>query len=157
MSVSGYTPKSSTVSGSRIVLVMFAFGIAATATIWIYWTAYLMPFMPLQKAIESEFAKSSPRVDGGREKGKSDKPFTLRVVMRVPFDPTQDDPETLESVNTRIERTKQLAEELTEFDKYELLHVHLYNEPKEKALLQKSFKVELNQSPSPKTDAVQQP
>jgi hypothetical protein len=102
-----------------------------------------MPFMPLQEVLEKEFPKSSPRVDGGRRKTHKGTPMILRIVMRVPFDPTSSDADVQTQIEQRIIRTQELAVLYAELDKYEQLDIHMYNEPKEKILLQKTFHKDL--------------
>ncbi len=127
------------VSGRLVVIAMFTLGIVATGILWTYWNLHLMPFMPLQEALSSEFEESSPRVDGGRRKIHKGTPMVLRVVMRVPFDPTVSDAETQTKIEERLDRTRELAIKHTAIDEYELLDVHLYFEPKEKEIRQKTF------------------
>ncbi|MEQ9408627.1 MAG: hypothetical protein RIK87_12905 [Fuerstiella sp.] len=132
------------VPGRLIVVAMFSLGIIATGILWTYWQLHLMPFMPLQKSLAAEFDESSPRVDGGRRKSHKGTPMILRVVMRVPFDPIADDPETQQKVQERLTRTRELAEEHADLDSYELLEVHLYKESKEQELQQKTFLQDLS-------------
>lgn len=128
-----------TVSGSKLVVAMFSMAIVATSLLWFYWDLHLMPYMPLQEALASEFEDSSPRVDGGQRKMHKGTPLILRVVMRVPFDPTLPDEQTQGRIERRLERTKELAADYTEIDRFETLEVHLYFQPKEKTLKQKTF------------------
>lgn len=132
-----------TVSGNLVIVIMFTLGICATGLLWTYWHLHLMPFMPLQESLAAEFSKSSPRVDGGRRKTHKGTPMILRVVMRVPFDPTAEDAETQDQIAHRLDRTRELAVSHTAIDEYELLEVHLYQELKEKQLHQKLFLKEL--------------
>ncbi len=60
----------------------------------------------------------------------------LRVVMRVPFDPTSSDADVQNLIEQRIMRTQELAEQYAELDKYEQLDIHMYHEPQEEVLLQ---------------------
>lgn len=126
-----------------LVVIMFTLGIIATGILWTYWHLHLMPFMPLQEALAEEFEHSSPRVDGGRRKIHKGTPMTLRVVMRVPFDPTAVDAESQDQIEHRIERTLELAEQHSELQQYEMLEVHLYQESPEDELRQKEFLKEL--------------
>ena len=91
-------------------MAMFSLGIVATGTLWFFWNLQLMPFMPLQDALVAEFEGSSPRVDGGRRKGQKGTPKILRVVMRVPFDPTSPEPSAQSQIETRLRRTQELAQ-----------------------------------------------
>lgn len=118
---------------------MFTLGVVATSTLWYFWNVQLMPFMPLQDALVAEFDGCSPRVDGGRLKGNKGAPKTLRVVMRVPFDPTSPDPSAQTQIETRMSRTEELARRFVLEEDYEVLELHLYSEHKEQALRQKTF------------------
>ena len=131
------------VSGRLVVVAMFTMGIVATGILWTYWHLHLMPFMPLQEALSKEYDHSSPRVDGGRRKSHKGTPSVLRVVMRVPFDPTVSDEETQKKIEARLDRTRELAMKYTAIDEYELLDVHLYYEAKEDEIRQKTFPKQL--------------
>lgn len=124
---------------------MFALAIVATGTLWTYWNLHLMPFMPLQEALEAEFDHSSPRVDGGRRKTHKGTPMILRVVMRVPFDPNDSGADVQNQIEARLDRTRELAADLIDLEKYEVLEVHLYEEEKEGRLSQKTFTKDLKQ------------
>jgi hypothetical protein len=118
---------------------MFTLGIVATGTLWYFWNIQLMPFMPLQDALVAEFEGCSPRVDGGRRKGQKGTPKILRVVMRVPFDPTSSDQSSQSQIETRLTKTEELARKFVVDDDYELLELHLFSEHKEQMLRQKTF------------------
>src|ERR1700691_6004344 len=75
------------VSGRAVVIGLFAFGIALTSILWIYWTLHTAPFRPLQDALAVEFPGSSPRVTGGQRKMHKGTPKILQVILRVDFDP----------------------------------------------------------------------
>lgn len=132
-----------TISGSKLVIAMFGLAITATSILWFYWDMHLMPYMPLQEAIALEYKDSSPRVDGGQRKIHKGTPMILRVVMRVPFDPTSSDAATQDKIEARIARTKQLATTHTEVEKFQTLEVHMYFQPKEKTIKQKTFEKSL--------------
>lgn len=118
----------SRISGRVLVVAMFLFGIAATATMWIYWNLHLTPFMPLQKALAAEFEDSSPRVSGGQRKISRNTPKIMRVVMRMPFDPTTDSEEIRLRVDSVVQRIRELAAEHAQLGDYEILEVHLFQE-----------------------------
>jgi len=111
-------PTERTIPGRWIVIGMFAFGIAATAGLWIYWKLHLAPFYPLQKALAEEFPKSLPRVEGGRHK-KS--PPILRIVLQVTFTPNKDD----SRVRDMHERIVAVARQHHDLSQYETLEVYL--------------------------------
>lgn len=134
---------SGTFSGRILVVIMFLGGLTATTVLWTYWHMHLIPFMPLQQALADEFEESSPRVDGGQRKIHKRTPPILRIVMRVPFDPTGDGADAQSQVEHRIARTHELSANKINLNQYEYLEIHLYNEPKEKQLLQRTFLKEL--------------
>ena len=127
------------ISGRKVVVGMFMLGLTATGILWFYWHYHLMPFMPLQEAIAAEFKDSAPRVDGGRRKLQEDTPMILRVQIRVPFDPTDNDEDSQQQTDHRLTVVQQLAEEHATLSDYEVLQVHMYFEHQEKQLLQQSF------------------
>ncbi len=118
---------------------MFTLGILASGTLWFFWNVQMMPFMPLQDALVAEFEGCSPRVDGGQRKGQKGTPKILRVVMRVPFDPTSSEPSVQSQIETRLIRTEELARKYVVTDDFEILELHLFNEQKEQTLRQKTF------------------
>ncbi|MSR57790.1 MAG: hypothetical protein EXS05_08965 [Planctomycetaceae bacterium] len=118
-----------TVSGRWVVVAMFAFGIAATGGIWVYWKLHLAPFMPLQKALAAEFEKSSPRVDGGWTKNEyKQSPPLLRVVLRVPYEPDERDAR----VPATIERVLTLTRAHIDLAAYDTLEIYLVHYVPEK-------------------------
>lgn len=126
-----------TFSGRGVVLILFAFGTVATTGIWVYWKLHLAPFLPLQRALADEFPKSSPRVDGGWKKGEFQAgPPTLRIVLRVPYDPDERDVR----VGSTIERVIALARNLIDLNAYETLEIFLVNYVPEKSPRQYEFK-----------------
>lgn len=127
------------ISGIKVVVAMFSLAIVATSILWFYWNLHLMPFMPLQEVLAKEFPESSPRVDGGRRKTHKGTPMILRIVMRVPFDPTSSNADVQTQIEQRMMRIQELAVKYADLEKYEQLDIHMYNEPQEKALLQKTF------------------
>lgn len=135
-----------TISGSKLVIAMFGLAITATSILWFYWDMHLMPYMPLQEALATEFEDSSPRVDGGQRKIHKGTPMILRVVMRVPFDPTSSEVDIQNQIESRIARTKELAITHTELEKFQTLEVHMYFQIKEKTIKQKTFEKSLRDS-----------
>lgn len=123
------------ISGRRLVVSMFAMGILATAIIWIYWTVRMTPFMPLQEALIQEFPDSRPYAEGGslKKSGRS----VLKVVLKTDFDPTSE--ESNAQVAARLERTRELAEQLAELSTYEVMALHLYYPQKERGISQQTF------------------
>jgi hypothetical protein len=119
------------ISGRWLVTAMFGFAIMLTGAMWLYWHFYTLPFRELQNAINAEFPESSPRAIGGREKGRAEEPMTLRIVVRVGFNPFVYDDRSEEMAR----RLFQLAREHAEIDAYELFEVHLcQRQPEEETI-----------------------
>lgn len=125
------------VSGRGVVAAMFLLGILATAFLWTYWTIRMTPFMPLQEALEAEFPDSSPRVEDGvlKKSGQS----ALKVVLRTDFDPRAETEASESQIRQRLERTRDLADELLELQSWEILALHLYHPLKERGISQRTF------------------
>lgn len=109
-------------TGRQVVLGMFVFGVAMVAGLWLYWELYTRPYRVLQAAIAAEFPGSSPRAIGGKEKShRADSPATLRLIVRVDFDPNAE--------RARAERIAQrlagLAKANHDVTQYALLDIHL--------------------------------
>ena len=64
----------------------------------------------------------------------------LRVVLRVPFDPSLDRPETVSQVNHYMSRIRELARVHTDLSSFELLEVHFYFPVREKELREKTVR-----------------
>jgi len=116
---------------------MFALGITATAFLWFYWSARMIPFMPLQEALEQRFPDSAPRAEGGTMKDSGE--TVLQVVLRTDFDPLADTPEATAGVESRLNSTRELATELADLQNYEILAVHLYFPLKEQGISQQTY------------------
>lgn len=137
---SSRTKSARTVSGRSIVVAMFGLGIAATAFLFLYWNLHLMPFMPLQEAIVADFPGSAPRVEGGRRKMHRRTPMLLRVVMRVPYDPTLADSVVSSENEDCVTRVRSLAEKHVGLKDYEILEVNLYHPVREKVIREKMIR-----------------
>jgi hypothetical protein len=140
---SGPKQQSGTISGRKLVIMLFAFGALATATLWGYWQLHMMPFMPLQAALVEAFGKDcAPRVEGGQRKMHKQTTRMLRVVMRVPFDPEIDDSETQARIVKYLTQVRDIAENHVDITEYDTLELHLFQENQEQAL--KQFTVRKN-------------
>ena len=113
--------KPRTVSGRKVVVAMFGFGIIVVGAMWLYWELYQRPFRDLQYAIAAEFENSSPQVIGGRLKSDEQNPQTLRIIIRVPFDPISQDQKSQQHAHRLVE----LAQEHHDLSTYDVLEVHL--------------------------------
>lgn len=114
-------PAQPTVSGRKVVLAMFGFGFLVVGALWLYWELYQRPFRELQYAIAAEFRDSSPQVIGGRYKSDERSPETLRIIIRVGFNPQADE----ERSNRHALRLAELAGRHQDLSAYDVLEVHL--------------------------------
>lgn len=112
----------STVSGHKVVLVMVGFAVVMVAAMWLYWELYKRPFSELQQAIAAEFKDSTPQVIGGRHKSNEQNPETLRIIVRVAWDPTEDEDRSMQCAGRLVELARQHQYDLSD---YEILEVHL--------------------------------
>ena len=126
-----------TVSGKAVVIGMFVFGMMATSLIWWYWNKHIEPYMPLQLALAKQFENSSPRVEGGQRKIHKTTPKLLRITMRSPFDPTNE--ESSDLIEADLKKIVEVASQHLEISNFSLLEVHFYMPNPEKKLLKKEF------------------
>lgn len=125
------------IDGRKVVLGMFGFAILMTGALWVYWEAYTRPFRPLQYAINEAFPGSSPRVVGGEHKShKDENPSTLRIVIRVDFNPQAATDAEVEPYTSRL---LGLAQEHVDLSDYERLEVHLIHRVPESETEQRKF------------------
>ncbi|MFG0335329.1 MAG: hypothetical protein ACF8TS_18375 [Maioricimonas sp. JB049] len=116
-------PDEKTISGRWVVLGMLLFGLLMTGSLAVYWELYTRPFRPAQLAIAERFPGSQPRVVGGRYKSHiKGNPEVLRVVTRVKFDPSTDEPRARERAALLFD----IIAEHVDLDAYEVLEIHLY-------------------------------
>ncbi len=120
------------IPGHYVVMGLFLAGIVATVLIFLYWDWHTRPFRSLTEAIGREFSKSLPKVEGGSHKGS---PMTLRIAMRVPFEPDEAHPETRQVVNRVVE----LARRHADLSRFEQFQVHLFQLAPERVAKQASF------------------
>jgi hypothetical protein len=118
MSQTTNPPQFKTISGRWVVIALLLFGVAATATLWIYSKMELAPFVPLLKAMRAEFPESKARVEGGRPRRQ---PPVLRVVMQVDFTPAESD----DRVQKMFRRVVALAKEHLDLSEYENFELHI--------------------------------
>lgn len=133
-------PRSQGVPGKWVIAGMFAFGIAATLSLWVYWYFHSGPFHPLQKAIAAEFPKSIPRVDGGQRRMHKGGPRLIWVILRVPFKPEEEEGRSQEVVDRVVELTR---EHLTMSD-WDQLNLRLFYGEPERVIHSKDFQLPLN-------------
>ena len=115
-------------SGRSVVFGMFLFAIVMTSLLWGYWKAYAASFQPLQSALVDQFGEDSkPRVEGGAYKSHLNTPQTLRVVMKVSFNPKTDNAQR----NRLVNQVVLLAEKHLPERTYANLEVRLYQKNEE--------------------------
>lgn len=117
------------VPGHWVVLGIFVFAILVTGSMWSYLHFHHAPFRPLRQALTEEFSrKAAPRVEGGQHRHE---PTTLRVILNIDFNPTEDTPEVKNKVAHIEQRVIALAREhqqLEQYEKFQLFLVHLVPE-----------------------------
>ena len=112
-----------TIPGKVVVVGMFAFAILLTGTLWIYTRLHNAPFIPLRRALATEYGRpAAPRVEGGRHRKG---PLTLRVVMTVDFDPSAQDAPSRDRVAAIDRRIIELARQHVDLAQYEILEINL--------------------------------
>ena len=131
------------ISGRKVVVAMFAFGICATTLLYVYWTLHLMPFMPLQEAIVAEFPDSAPRVDGGQKKMHRNTPTILRIVMKTRVDPTALDEESTEAISAICQRIAELSKQKVQLPNLDFIELHIYKLLQEQEIRTKSFRLDI--------------
>lgn len=115
----GSPARSWRIPGSAVVFGMLLLGIVATVLMYVYWDLHTKPFRPLTEAIGRTFKHSLPKVEGGRHKRG---PMTLRVALRVPFPPAEDDPQT----EDLLAKVRELIRRHQKLEGYENVQIHLF-------------------------------
>jgi hypothetical protein len=124
-------PQFKTISGRWVVIALLSFGVLATGTLWVYSKMQLAPFVPLLKALDTEFPESKARVEGGRHRRE---PPKLRVVMQVEFTPTETD-ERVQKILARVVALAKANLDLTQYENFELHIVHYIPEKNPERIL----------------------
>ena len=130
------TPSQSTSAmrrGRWVVISIFLFAIALTATMWVYWRLHIGPFLPLQKKLADKWPDSRPQVQGGQRKIHKETPKILRVTMYIAFDPTTKDGQP---------KAKEYSEEVAAFVRenepslsdYDVLEIRMLFEKREQEI-----------------------
>jgi len=111
-----------TISGKAVILFMAAFAMLMTGLMWSYWKWNLAPFLPLQQAIVAvdHLKESRPVIEGGRPKGHKDEPNTLRVTVKVDYNP-EEETDRVDALETEIlELARTNLPQFAEYDQFEL-------------------------------------
>jgi hypothetical protein len=129
-------PQFKTISGRWVVIALLGFGVAATGTLWVYSKMQLAPFVPLLKALRTEFPESKAHVEGGRHRRE---PPKLRVVMQVEFTPTETD-ERIQKIFARVVALAKADLDLSQYENFELHIMHYIPEKNpERILIQRKI------------------
>ena len=112
-------------SGTKLIIGIFAFAIVMSSSVWYYSYLHAKPFQPLQKAIHRAFPKSYPQVQGGQRKMHRNTTKTLRITLRVNFDP--EPAESDGQVNELVDRLEELARQNIDFPSYDVFEVHCFH------------------------------
>ena len=109
-------------SGKLLIIGLFLFATVLSSGLWVFWYLHTEPFQPLQRAIFLAFPKSYPYVQGGQRRMHKETPKTLRITMRVQFDPTTEaEKPHVEEVVTQLAA---LARQHIDFAHYDLFELH---------------------------------
>jgi hypothetical protein len=138
-------------SGRWTVVAMFAFGLLAVAVMWVYAVWHTAPYRPLQRALAEEFAGSTPKVEGGQRKIHEGSPKTLRIVMRVEFDPELDQ-QLGDNFATRVVG---FAAKHHEVNQYELIELHFFQPQPEKRISQRTIEFPVAELPAAKVSGIE--
>jgi len=129
MSATSTPSKPTTASRNRwgrwVVIAMLLFGVALTATTWVYWKLHVAPYLPLQKLLAEKYEGSRPRVEGGQRKMHKGTPRILRVTMQLKFDPEAKDGQRRVDDFSR-DVAAFVARNYPELADYEILELNLY-------------------------------
>ena len=118
-------------SGTWVVLGLMVFGCLFIGVLWFYTVLHTGPFQELRNAIDSEFADSTPQVEGGQRKIHKGSPKILRITLRVHDDPRHDD----QRVGEMVDQLVSLAEQHHGLGGYDVLDVYLvWFRPEHKAV-----------------------
>ncbi|MCA9038889.1 MAG: hypothetical protein KDA65_00940 [Planctomycetaceae bacterium] len=108
-------------TGPKVVLLMFGFGVVMVGTLWVYFEFQTRPFRELTLALAEEFPNSRPLVQGGQEKlNEKGEPRILRVLVTVKFDPQEE-----ELFQAAVDRIRQICAQYQDLAEYDELEVHL--------------------------------
>ncbi|MEX2287122.1 MAG: hypothetical protein WD648_08540 [Planctomycetaceae bacterium] len=135
-------------SGRWVVIAMFAFAALVVGSMWVYIDRHTAPFRPLRQALAREFEKSAPNVEGGQTKMNEGTPKTLRIVMRVQFNPNTQPAEATRFAH-RIAEFSRLHHDVTQYD---VIEIHLYHPEPEQQIQEWSIALkvsELSETPPP--------
>ena len=136
------SPQNTGIRGMWVVLGMFAFGLLATGTLFVYWHYHPAPFKELQQALAEEFPGCRPRVEGGQRKQHKGTPRVLRIVMKVEFRPDQETNRSEEMADQVLK----LAAQHQPLEQYDIAEIHLYWPEKEQEIHEHLIERELHAS-----------
>ncbi len=131
------------ITGPRLLVGMFLFAVLVTAGLWGYWELHTRPFRPLTNALADHYPGSAPRVEGGKHGLHRATPRVLRVVLRVSFDPLQEE----QKFQQQVQEVLQLAGQYQDLSGYQECHIHLFRQLPEQAAVLRTAKIPAEQFP----------
>ncbi len=114
-------------TGKPVVFGMFLFALIVSIGLWSYWELHTQPFRTLTDQLGETFPHSNPRVEGGKHGMHKQTPLVLRIVMRVSYDLTLNEPRYQKQVSEILT----IAAQSGMLKKYEECEIHLYYQPAE--------------------------
>ena len=127
------------ISGKTVVIGVLLYSVVIVSALFVFAIIDRAPFQQVEQALAEEFPDSSPKVRGGREKGKDTNPMLLRVVMRVPFDPEADE----KQAETVADRVLEIAKTNHDTTLYDEVEIDLFKAQPEKEVLQRKIQRKL--------------
>lgn len=125
--------------GKTIVFSLLIFGLLMSGSLYVFQTVNTFQFADTQKALAEEFPNSRPRVEGGRLKGKSENPATLRVTMAVVFNPEKNK-DRLQKMSDHI---LEIASKNLDLNEFEVAELHFYQAIPEQKIIMQEIKRDL--------------
>jgi hypothetical protein len=110
-------------SGRWVVVGVFAFALSLVGVMWLYLDRHTRPFRPLRQALAQEFEDSAPKVEGGQTRIEKGTPKTLRIIMRVPFNPNKEP----DKANEFAHRVARFAKSHHDLGQYDVIEIHLFH------------------------------
>ena len=125
-------------SGRWVVIAMIIFALILVGVMWLYLDRHTRPFRPLRQALAREFEDSAPKVEGGQTKIEKGTPKTLRIIMRVPFNPNKEP----EKANEFAHRVAKFAESHHDLGQYDVVEIHLFYPDPERQIEEWSVEID---------------
>ena len=113
--------------GPRVVLGMFLFASLISSGLWIYFELHTRPFRELTDQLGETFPHSSPRVEGGKAGLHKQTARVLRIVMRISYNPYEDEQRFLKQQSEILS----IASQKKRLNQYDECEIHLFYQPAE--------------------------